>query len=81
MSCSREGANVWRWLFSIKYRKYRQSFKRLINNPYFWQDSFWTYWNRLIGCRFRHKDIHPDCHDDRKPEGKGFCFACYREAF
>lgn len=81
MGCGRENANIWRWLFGVKFRKYRRPFRQLIKSPYFWQDSFWTYWNRLIGCRFNHKDIHEGCHDESKTEGKGYCFACYREAY
>lgn len=79
MGCGRENANIWTWLFGIKYRKYRQSFRRLIRSHYFWQDSFWTYWNRLIGCRFAHKNIQYIEDDYSGKYNKKFCFACYRK--
>ncbi len=76
MGCDRENANIWWHLFrSPRFfkRKYRTPLKKIVRSPYFWQDSFFTHWNRWIGCRKQHKRLQNlGC-------GEGwFCFACYR---
>ena len=51
--------------------------RRLWRSSYFWQDSFVTHWNRLVGCRLL---------GHRKVENVGFtdepeltCFNCHRK--
>ena len=80
MAC-RETANLWHYCGLLpRYIKreglrgilyWLSQIKHIMHSPYFWHDTFEVYWNRLIGCRKGHKDLHyiPDV-------GKWYCFAC-----
>lgn len=83
MGCGREGASIW---FALGFRKkYAGRGKRKWRFPdfikrkrykseYFWHDSFGKYWNRLIGCRFGHRNaqwIEGNCDEEVL-----HCFAC-----
>ena len=55
MSCSRQTADIWWYLF--KHPNWlRDEWKNIIDSPYFWHDSFGKYWNRAIGCGKKVKD-------------------------
>ena len=81
MGTCRENADVFYYLFK-RYPSGRWMGRKLLTkhfwkSPYLWQDSFWTYFNRLIGCRLGHGNIQEIDKDNGKI-GK-FCFNCYRE--
>jgi len=70
MATCRGTANIWFYLKRLEFRWVIKS----LRNEYFWQDSFWTYWNRLIGCRILgHRKIYKKLDEDGD-----FCFNCYR---
>lgn len=83
MGRSRQTANLWWYLFGFytHYKPWRWRFPEFIKSKlwtssYFWQDSFLTHWNRMLGCKLtKHKTqiIYDD--NDVKRE---FCFKCYR---
>jgi len=82
MGAAREGASIWFYLFGkSKYCKPRDFFNRkLYKSPYFWQDSFWTPLNRLIGCRvLGHRNVIRILDDDNDYKPVDFCFNCYRK--
>lgn len=68
---SRATANIWLLIF--KYKSYKYLPWKIFSSPYFWQDSFLTYWNKLIGCKLTGHYVK--LNSDDKP----FCFKCYRE--
>ncbi len=77
MGASRETINIWFWIKKgWIFRK--GEFRRIIKSSYFWQDSFLTYFNRIIGCKlFGHHKIHNV--DNGNGERILFCFSCYRK--
>ncbi len=76
MGACREGASIWFWLW--RGRKFKsRSWRRIFQSPYFWQDSFLTPFNRLIGCKlFGHRNVR-DISDPGQPK-EWHCFSCYR---
>ena len=69
MSCCRQNANIFWWLFKHPIW-FLSKWKVVLTGGYLMQDSFYTHWNRIFGCREKHKK--PDNNEN-------FCFACYRE--
>ena len=72
MNGNRETANIWFWAFTLHRLPIR-----ILKSRYFLQDSFLTYWNRLIGCRL-------GGHKTKLLVGENtteydFCFKCYRQ--
>lgn len=77
MGGCRETANLWFWLRHdpIRFIKWK-----MWQEEYFWQDSFWRYCNRLIGCRKnKHKDLQWLDEGCDNPDSHWYCFACQRE--
>jgi hypothetical protein len=77
MSACRETANIWFWMRKGWLFR-RGELRRILRSNYFWQDSFLTQFNRLLGCRlFGHRAIK-DISDPHQPVEELFCFSCYR---
>jgi hypothetical protein len=66
MSC-RQTQNLWWWLYRYGLRKTLK--QKPWRGGYFWEDSFWTHFYRILGCR--HK---PSWIED---ERKWYCFCCH----
>jgi hypothetical protein len=85
MGASRETGNIWWYikkLFTANYKfKWRiKDFFRCFSNEYFWQDSFFTHWNRIIGCKIRgHRKTGTIGSDEDSEKRIPFCFNCYRK--
>ncbi len=74
---ARDGMDLFFWL---KKRGIKKTIENKIwNKNYFWQDTVITRWNRLIGCKFGHKNINYIEDDNGNLNGRKFCFACYRD--
>lgn len=76
----RENQNIW-WHVFKKRAPIRFIRRKMWQGRYFWQDSFWKYFNRLIGCRlFGHKEIGYFKEGDgcTKHEAHWYCFNCAR---
>ena len=79
MCTGREGFDVW-WKLKSQWRNDLLSVKwwrRAYRSGYLWEDSVYTYWNRLIGCRGKHKSptlLDEECNG----ESVAYCFACKR---
>jgi hypothetical protein len=73
---SRQNFNLFYYLLHGKIKEF---FKRKMwKNEYFWQDTFLTFFNRLIGCKiFGHRKIHFVEDENDKPVV--YCFNCYRK--
>ena len=78
MGASRQGANLWWWLFKRKkVYSWRDFFRlKIYKSRYLWHDSFGVYFNRAVGCRWGHRDAR-QVGDPGEPE-RMWCFACHR---
>jgi hypothetical protein len=81
MSADRGNRSLWWWLFSrSKYHPPRIDFfkRRIWRDHHFWQDTLWTYLNRILGCKlFGHRRIENISFPGEPKEY--FCFNCYRK--
>ena len=74
----RENQNIW-WYFFIRRTPIRFMRRKPWKSGYFWQDSFWKYWNKLIGCKIHgHKNIthFKEGEGCTKNEAHWYCFNC-----
>ncbi len=80
----RQNQNIWRQVFAfwkpfwhpVHFLKFG-----LWRGSYFWQDSFWQYWNKLIGCKIhghRHITYFKEGDGCSRNEAHWYCYNCQR---
>lgn len=75
MAC-RESADLFWWIGRYGIGDALKS--KLWRRPYFWQDTFWMRFNRVIGCRLGHRHVDTVYNQETGVYDRPYCFACKR---
>jgi hypothetical protein len=78
MSTCRENVSLFLWLrhYGIK----RIIKRRIWKDRNFMQDTFFTGFNRFLGCKiFGHRKVEIIKDEEGKEPDRKFCFNCYRD--